>query len=132
MHVHHSVLQADAAVERLPAFTLATALMWLGHECRGACPRQVRDERASAWLIRSPESGWPGGVTSLVDVEFTDPTWLAARDLDLMCEINECTCTDHIVVRDATALSAFHPLCGGYCATTFESHARAPVIGGRS
>lgn len=84
-------------VTRLPAFTVATALTWLGHDdC--TCPKQV-DDRANVWLIGPPSDGRPTGMWALLDVEFVDPPWSRSEGEGIVAEINVCTCRDRIQVE---------------------------------
>lgn len=82
---------------RLPAFTVATALTWLGHE-NCSCPMQV-DERANVWLVKLRSDGRPRGIRALLDVEFVDPPWSRSEGDGIVAEINVCTSRDRIQVE---------------------------------
>ena len=89
--------QYPDVARRLPAFTVATALAWLGHDdCR--CPAQV-DNRANVWLIGQRSAGRPTGMRALLDVEFVDPPWSRAEGDAILAEINVCTGHDRIQVE---------------------------------
>lgn len=98
MYIRNPQLYAGGTSERLPAFSVATALSWLGHDNCHTCPEQVH-ARANVWLIRPPVGGRPSGMRALVDVEFVDPPWSRAEDNGILAEINVCTCRDRIQVE---------------------------------
>ena len=85
------------AGERLPAFTVATALAWLGHDHCRTCPDQVH-ARADAWLVSPTPEGRPSGLRALVDISFVNPPWPRADGYGIVAQINVCTCRDRIQV----------------------------------
>jgi hypothetical protein len=83
-------------MERVCAFTLSTALAWVGHVCTGTCPPQASTLLASVWFVRRyPDRAW---ANTLVVVELRDE--LPATHLSaLLHGVNRCTHSDHIRVR---------------------------------
>jgi hypothetical protein len=85
---------------RAPAFTLATALAWLGHDCVGGCPPELTGASASVWLLGSGRVGQGTGADVLVVVGFGD-CGLTPTVVDrLLLEVNRCALPDHIRVRE--------------------------------
>ena len=90
---HH----ANDTATRIPAFTVATALAWLGHDDCRACPEQV-DARADVWLVVPAPGGRPSGMRARVDFRFIDPPWSHADGDRIAAEISVCTRRDRIQV----------------------------------
>lgn len=91
--------------ERVAAFTLRTALAWVGHVCTGRCPLSTVSMPAQAWVVRQIDSEHPTtrphGVECIVLVDFggVDTSIEAGARL---VEVNACTAADHITVYDVT------------------------------
>lgn len=91
-------------VIRVAAFTLGTALAWLGHDCFGGCPRQVAQLRADTWHLphglqmdRASDARNP---FSLVLVHFLDTSTTSAPHHSLLRKVNHCTWPNRIRVRE--------------------------------
>lgn len=90
-----SVPWEQTAATDPPLDTLEYVLMWMGHECSGACPDWMRSMPSAAWLL--PRGGLVGSVGLVV---------LDARHrpepLDQLIEglraVNRCVRRDHIRV----------------------------------
>lgn len=80
-----------------PAFTLASALRWLGHECVQRCSSSLDDLPATIWFPHPRNVGTPRGVIVLVDP--TDRLESVAQLPRLIRDINFCTRTERIHVR---------------------------------
>lgn len=90
-------------LDRSPSFTLGTALVLLGHDCRGRCPDAAVSHRARVWfqhLAPGPHRTW---TTTLVDVEFLGGPPSDPRRHGLLGEVNDCVRVDHIRVRERSA-----------------------------
>lgn len=85
-------------LERVCAFTLATALVWLGHDCAGGCPPLILTLHARTWIDR-PTPRPAGDSTTLAIVEFDD-TLQRAVVTGMLRAVNACTYTDHIRVQE--------------------------------
>ena len=81
---------------RSPAFTLATTLVWSGHECRS---RQTPDERVRVWPINLSPEATPTGLRTLLDLEF-GAAWSLEENANLIRRVNDCTSRDRIQVRE--------------------------------
>lgn len=89
-------------MQRVPSFTLATALVLLGHNCPGGCPRTATECRAAVWFVRLPDDTRSTWTRTLVEVAFLDvPRW-GTRSRYLIGAINECVRPDHLRVRART------------------------------
>lgn len=99
--------------ERVAAFTLRTALAWLGHICAGRCPSATASIPAQTWVVRTIDGRRIYGVPPshedsclqmetlvLVDFGSLDPGSVFV--VDLFESVNRCTAPDHIRVVDAT------------------------------
>jgi hypothetical protein len=80
-----------------PAFTLASALRWLGHECVQRCSSSLDDLPATIWFPHPRNVGTTRGAIVLVDP--TDRRASVARLPRLISDINFCTRTERIHVR---------------------------------
>lgn len=89
--------ESDSRLTRVCAFTVATALAWVGHECTGSCPPDVWRLPASVWFRRDPAVGGGGWNAALVVVELAQGRVHA--DLGgVLQAVNRCTSPEHIVV----------------------------------
>lgn len=85
---------------RACAFSLATALLWLGHECHDGCGALVRQPTSGVWFIRL--SGTQSSMRSrtLVVVDLGDCSWSALQIRNDLREVNRCVAADRILVRE--------------------------------
>jgi hypothetical protein len=83
-----------------PAFTLASALCWLGHECPSRCAARAGDLNATVWFIRRRETVWPTPHGTLVVVDLTDSREPVAHIRRRVRDIAACTRADGILVRE--------------------------------
>ncbi len=85
---------------RVCAFTLATALAWVGHDCTGGCPDPARLLRADVWFIRRPRTRHVR-ATTLVVVDFFEGLshTTPLPDHAMLRQVNHCTRPDNVVVR---------------------------------
>jgi hypothetical protein len=79
-----------------PAFTLATALGWLGHQCVSHCSSSLDDLPASIWFVRRRSPAQPRHTIIVVDLTNVGGSvaWTRRRVHD----INRCTRGDSIHV----------------------------------
>lgn len=88
--------------ERVAAFTLQTALAWLGHACRGVCPPAVSVIPAQTWVVRPIDHDSSSRTETLVLLEFGPTSPLSASAASLLVEVNLCTAVDHLRVCDTS------------------------------
>ncbi|MEP6482400.1 MAG: hypothetical protein ABJA94_10385 [Rhodoglobus sp.] len=91
-------------VQRSPTFTLGTALMWLGHECRGHCPLDFVQRRANVSFLHLPDHMIAIWNRTLVEVEFGNDTLPAGNRAEALSQVNRCVRADHLRVRERTAV----------------------------
>jgi hypothetical protein len=82
------------------AFTVATALAWLGHDCAGGCPALATSTPASLWFVPQPSRRYVSRQQSLIVVDPGDDPGRAAEVRALLCEVNRCIGRGHIEVRE--------------------------------
>ena len=83
--------------QRSPAFTLGTALVWLGHDCPGDCPPDVSARPAEVWFVRANGTASHTWALTIVDVDFTASPQDSRQDL--LEQVNDCVRPDRIRVR---------------------------------
>lgn len=94
--------------ERVAAFTLRTALAWLGHACAGYCPSAAASIPAQTWVVRSLPGLAPRGAVPLSETETLVLVDFGSVDQGSVCiasllrAVNRCTAPDHIRVCDTT------------------------------
>lgn len=90
---------------RVLAFTLSTAMLWLGHTCRGGCPPEICTLRASVWSVEQAATIANEGITTLVVVRFGSVLRAAdsATHRSVLNRVNRCARRDHILVRECSA-----------------------------
>jgi hypothetical protein len=84
---------------RTPAFTVATALAWLGHDCDGGCPPLAICTPASLWFVRNQSASYVCPEGTLIVVEIGDDPARATQVRGLISEVNHCT-RNHVQVRE--------------------------------
>lgn len=85
---------------RACAFSLATALLWLGHDCRDGCAELARQPTRGVWFIRlsaALSSTWWG---TLVVVDLGDCSWSALQIRNDLRQVNRCVAAERILVRE--------------------------------
>ena len=90
-------------IERSPSFTLGTALLLLGHDCRGQCPRPVTNRRASIWFLHLPDRMVVSWIRTLIDVEFSDALPPDEGRAEMLSQVNFCVRADNMRVREQSA-----------------------------
>ncbi len=91
---------------RVCAFSVATALAWIGHDFRGTCPAETTTQPASVWFVRTPGVNAPRWVTTLVVIDFSPrdrsaaPAQSPAPVRAMLRRVNDCTQSEHIRVRE--------------------------------
>ena len=92
-----------------PAFTVASALRWLGHECPSRCAAWAGDLHATVWFIRRRETVWPTPHGTLVIVDLTGSREPVAHIRRRIRDIAACTRADGILVRERRAGAGDEP-----------------------
>lgn len=94
-----------ARMTRAYAFTLATALVWIGHDCTGGCPVQAKELPAAVWFVDDSAAAGGESNDTLVVVRFgaTPTPHSATRHSTLLRQVNDCVRGDHIHVREREA-----------------------------
>lgn len=97
-------------IQRVTAFTLGTALAWIGHDCFGGCPRQTFQLRADIWHLAAPPAPGPNPIFDLVLVRFTETSPATPPLHALLRRVNHCTWKNRIRVREwRPSYGAQHP-----------------------
>ena len=83
----------------LSAFTLSSALLWLGHDCGARrCSAQLESRGASLWFLRKGRQlVYP--LSAVVVVEPFDDDGSLSTFLQLLARVDRCAGSDHISVR---------------------------------
>ena len=90
--------ETSGGLERVCAFTLATALVWLGHDCAGGCPPLTLTLRARTWIDRTALRSATDSTTFVVfDLQDTVQRAVVSG---MLREVNACTQPDHIRVQE--------------------------------
>ncbi len=97
-----ALLPANPDIPRSLSFPLGTALLWLGHDCPGACPSTINNARAVVWFLHLPERMVATWTKTLVDVDFEDRPWPDSERHELLVQLNHCVRADNIRVRERT------------------------------
>ncbi len=92
------------------AFTLATALAWIGHDCTGGCPPLAMHIPASVWFVPRSSDAHQSWASTLVVVELGETDPAAAQIRPLLRDVNRCTSRNHIQVRERAATDQGHAL----------------------
>lgn len=103
-------LTASPPSTEVSAFTLATALAWLGHDCDGGCPATAMCIPAGVWFVRDSSPGRSWRQETLVVIDVGDDPARAARLRALLGEINRCTRRNHIRVCERVPADQRAPL----------------------
>ena len=96
-------VDGPAGMERVCAFTLVTALAWLGHECPGDCPTLAATMRARTWFARRTserDADVAGVMSTLVVVDLSSECSDPAAVRQMLRQVNACAGRDHIQVRE--------------------------------
>jgi hypothetical protein len=99
----HSVT-APKGPTRPFAFTVSTALAWLGHDCAGGCPALATSTPASLWFVPQPSPRYLSRQQSLIVVDPGDDPERAAEVRALLREVNRCIGRSHIQVREQVTI----------------------------
>lgn len=91
---------SPAGLTRACAFTLATALAWIGHVCKGGCPILITATPASVWHVRDQSRADHGRSDILVIVDLGNQSAPPEQIRALLREVNRCTAGDHIRVYE--------------------------------
>lgn len=91
---------SPAGLTRACAFTLATALAWIGHVCKGGCPSLITATPARVWHVRNQSSTDHAGADILVIVDLGDHSVPPEQVRALLREVNRCTAGEHIRVYE--------------------------------
>ncbi len=91
---------------RVCAFSVATALAWVGHDCHGGCPAETKTMSASVWFIRTPGVNARSWATTLVVMELSPrggraaPVQTPDSVRTMLRRVNDCTRSEHIRVQE--------------------------------
>ncbi len=99
-------LAPPVGMTRVCAFSVATALAWIGHDCSGGCPTEAATVPASVWFVRTPAVTARSWATTLVVVDLSPrdglgvPTQTPEVVRAMLRRVNDCTRPEHIRVRE--------------------------------
>lgn len=87
---------------RALAFTLATAMVWLDHDCQGGCPPQAATLTASVWYAKHPATTGDDEINTTVVVRFRSSfsASSSAPEAGLLERVNSCARGDGIRVQE--------------------------------
>ncbi|CAN5594808.1 hypothetical protein BH10ACT8_BH10ACT8_08330 [soil metagenome] len=85
---------------RVLAFTVATAMAWLGHECTGGCPAAAAELRACVWYERrfALQNHCPASTVAVVDLCHQRAG--SEQTQTLLSQVDRCARRDGIAVRE--------------------------------
>lgn len=114
---------------RVCAYSVATALAWIGHDCSGGCPAEAVRLPASVWFVRTPGVNALHWATTpvVVDLSPRDGSAMPAQTPDavraMLRRVNDCVRSEHICVRER--VSGDH--CHAVDATVTDPRVCAPL-----
>lgn len=103
---------------RVLAFTLATAMAWLGHVCHGECPAQAETLKVGVWFAEQAATTADDGINVVVIAGFGSELRAGTSVVEkgLVEQVNHCVQRDHIRVYERSAATwddGLAVLCGG-------------------
>lgn len=103
----------DVPLKQAPharVFTLAHALMSVGHRCGGGCPELTTEPSARVWFIRHSIARPPGWAGSLIVVDLRNCSWPLSRIHNQLHDVNLCVHPDRVRVRGRSGTDDGHAL----------------------
>lgn len=91
---------------RVCAFSVATVLAWIGHDCRGGCPTEAATVPASVWFVRTSGVHTTTWATTLVVVDLSPrpgssvPAQTPDAVRATLRRVDDCTRSERIRVRE--------------------------------